>query len=101
MLTDLKKNRDFFYQIIIYWNNELNSFVAEVPELKCTAMGDTHELALSKIKSVARKLIRAAGQNTEKLPKPQGRLPLKDENICIHCKRIGHSSGRWKPLGKE
>lgn len=101
MLTDMKMIRDFFYQIIIYWNNGLNCFVAEVPELKCTAMGDTYESALLKVKSVARKLIKEAEQKSEKLPKPQGRLALKEENICIHCKRISHSSGRWKPVGKE
>jgi len=100
MLTDSLTNRDFFYQIIIYWNDELNSFVAEVPELKCTSMGDSQESALSKIKSVARKLIREAEQNSEKLPNPQGRLTLKDDSICIHCKRMSHSSGRWKPVGK-
>lgn len=99
-MTDSKKNNDFFYQIIIYWNNELKSFVAEVPELKCSAIGATQEAVLTKIKTVVRNKIIDAERDSVKLPKPQGRLALKEENTCIHCKRTSNSSGRWKPVGK-
>ena len=35
------------YEVILYWSNEDNAFVAEVPELPgCVAHGDTQEAAL-------------------------------------------------------
>ena len=39
------------YEIIIYWSNEDNAFVAEVPELPgCIAHGETPEKALKMLK---------------------------------------------------
>jgi hypothetical protein len=36
------------YEVIIYWSNEDEVYVAEVPELPgCMAHGDTHETALA------------------------------------------------------
>ena len=36
------------YEIIIYWNNEDNAYVAELPELPgCMAHGNTYESAAS------------------------------------------------------
>ena len=38
------------YEIIIYWSNEDDAFVAEVPELPgCAAHRDTQEIALSEV----------------------------------------------------
>jgi predicted RNase H-like HicB family nuclease len=39
------------YEIIIYWSNEDNFFIAEVPELPgCTAHGNSYEKALANAK---------------------------------------------------
>ncbi|MCI0416256.1 type II toxin-antitoxin system HicB family antitoxin [bacterium] len=39
------------YEIIIYWSNKDQVFVAEVPELPgCLAHGKTHEVALKNVK---------------------------------------------------
>ena len=39
------------YEILIYWSNDDEVFVAEVPELPgCMAHGDTHESALADVK---------------------------------------------------
>jgi len=40
----------FKYQIILYWSNEDEVFIAEVPELPgCMAHGDTQEEALRNV----------------------------------------------------
>ena len=40
------------YEIIMYWSNENNAFVVEVPELPgCAAHGDTQEMALAEVKT--------------------------------------------------
>ena len=42
------KRRTHKYEIIIYWSNDDQVFVAEVSELPgCMAHGDTHESALA------------------------------------------------------
>lgn len=41
------------YEVIIYWSNEDDSFVAEVPELPgCVADGPTYEDALEMIQEI-------------------------------------------------
>lgn len=36
------------YEIILYWSDEDQSYIAEIPELPgCMAHGDTHEAALA------------------------------------------------------
>ena len=38
------------YEVIIYWSNAEDTFVAEVPELPgCMAHGDTQEVALQNV----------------------------------------------------
>jgi predicted RNase H-like HicB family nuclease len=40
------------YGIIIFWSNEDNCFIAEVPELPgCNAWGDTHDDVLKEIQT--------------------------------------------------
>jgi len=43
------------YEIIIFWSEADNCFVAEIPELKgCLAHGDSHDEALKEVKNVAK-----------------------------------------------
>jgi predicted RNase H-like HicB family nuclease len=62
------------YEIIIYWSNEDQAFVAEVPELPgCMAHGGTHEDALSNIKSAMELWIQTAKEFNDPIPTPKGR----------------------------
>jgi len=98
MLTDSKILNVPKYELKIYWDSDLDCFICEVPELKgCSTMGSSYEEALSKVHSSIKRWLRKAIENSDAIPNPKGRLALKSENICIHCKRIAPSSGRWKP----
>lgn len=63
------------YEIIIYWSNENNAFIAEIPELKgCIAHGETDEEALKNIKFVASEWLQIAKEEGWEIPTPKGRL---------------------------
>lgn len=62
------------YEIIIYWSNEDQVFVAEVPELPgCMAHGETEELALTNIKDAIQLWIDTARESGDPVPEPKGR----------------------------
>jgi predicted RNase H-like HicB family nuclease len=62
------------YEIIIYWSEEDNVFVADVPELPgCMAHGKNHETALSNIKDAIRLWIKTAKEFDDPVPEPKGR----------------------------
>ena len=62
------------YEIIIFWSNEDEAFVAEVPELPgCMAHGDTYESALGNIRSAMILWIRTAKEFNDPVPEPKGR----------------------------
>ncbi len=61
------------YEIIIYWSNEDNVFVADVPELPgCMAHGSTQEEALSNIKDAIQLWIDTAREFGDSVPEPKG-----------------------------
>lgn len=63
------------YEIIIYWSNENDAFIAEIPELKgCIAHGETDEEALKNIKFVANEWLQMAKEEGWEIPTPKGRL---------------------------
>lgn len=65
------------YEIIIYWSNEDNVFVAEVPELPgCMAHGGTEETALKNIKEAIDLWIDTAMEFGDPIPAPKGRRLL-------------------------
>lgn len=60
--------------IVLYWHENRQVFVAEVPELPgCVAEGATYRDALSRIQSEMRSWIRSAAQRGQAIPVPQGR----------------------------
>lgn len=63
------------YEVIIYWNEEDQAFLAEVPELPgCMADGaSTHE-ALANVEMVAREWIETARELGREIPEPKGKL---------------------------
>ncbi|HMS16705.1 MAG TPA: type II toxin-antitoxin system HicB family antitoxin [Planctomycetota bacterium] len=62
------------YEIIIYWSEEDQAFVAEVPELPgCAAHGDTPEAALSSSIEAITLWIDTAKETSRPIPEPKGR----------------------------
>jgi predicted RNase H-like HicB family nuclease len=62
------------YEIIIYWSDEDQSFVAEVPELPgCVAHGKTYDSALANIKDAMDLWINTAKEFNDPIPAPKGR----------------------------
>lgn len=61
------------YEVILYWSNEDQTFVAEVPELPgCMAHGDDQETALENIKEAMRFWIDRAQELRRTVPEPKG-----------------------------
>ena len=66
---------DSRYEIVIFWSNEDNAFVAEVPELPgCMADGKTYHEALSNAEQIIREWIETAKEIGRPIPQPKGRL---------------------------
>ncbi len=65
----------FKYEIIIFWSEEDNSYIAEVPELPgCMADGETHEQVLKNINQVVEEWIETSKMLGRPIPSPKGRL---------------------------
>jgi predicted RNase H-like HicB family nuclease len=63
------------YEIIIYWSNEDNAYIAEMPELAgCMADGQTTHEALQNIEQIAKEWIETAKALNRPIPEPKGRL---------------------------
>ena len=68
---------DYRYEIVIYWSESDQCFVAEVPELAgCMADGSTYRAALEHAEVVIREWIATANGLGREIPKPRGRLLL-------------------------
>ncbi len=63
------------YEIIFFWSQEDNAFIAEVPELSgCMADGATYAEALKNIELVIQEWIETASELGKIIPEPRGRL---------------------------
>jgi len=61
------------YEIIIYWSNEDQVFIAEVPELPgCMAHGSTQEAALAQAHEAIKLWIDTAKEFGDPVPEPKG-----------------------------
>jgi predicted RNase H-like HicB family nuclease len=62
------------YEIIIYWSDEDQAFIAEVPELPgCAAHGDSPEAALASCGEAITLWIDTAKEAGRPVPAPEGR----------------------------
>jgi len=62
------------YEVIIYWSEEDQAFVAEVPELAgCAAHGSTQEAALANAQDAIRLWIATANDFGDPIPVLKGR----------------------------
>lgn len=63
------------YEVIVYWSEEDQAYIAEVPELPgCMADGATYEGALKSIQVTISEWIETAGTLGREIPIPKGRL---------------------------
>jgi predicted RNase H-like HicB family nuclease len=63
------------YEIIIYWSEQDQVFIAEVPELAgCAADGPTYKGALAAVEVVISEWIEKAKELGRPIPEPRGRL---------------------------
>ncbi|MDO9340390.1 MAG: type II toxin-antitoxin system HicB family antitoxin [Bacteroidales bacterium] len=63
------------YEIIVFWSQEDNAFIAEVPELPgCAADGENPIDAIKNVNVVIDEWIETALQTRRNIPKPKGRL---------------------------
>jgi predicted RNase H-like HicB family nuclease len=60
------------YEIIIYWSNEDDAYVAEVPELPGMAHGNTYESAAANAKEAIQLWIDTAKEIGDPIPEPKG-----------------------------
>ncbi len=62
------------YAVIIYWSDEDQVFVAEVPELPgCMAHGETQAAALANVNEAMQLWIDTAEEFGDPIPEPKGR----------------------------
>jgi predicted RNase H-like HicB family nuclease len=62
------------YEVIIYWSDEDQAFIAEVPELAgCMADGATYQEALANAEIVIQEWIETAKELRRPIPEPKGR----------------------------
>ena len=63
------------YEIILYWSNEDEAFIAEVPELAGSAAdGATRQEALANAEAVIAEWLETARELGRPIPEPKGRL---------------------------
>lgn len=63
------------YELIVYWSNEDNAFIVDIPELPgCMADGATYEEAVLNAQVVIQEWIETAHELGRVIPQPRGRL---------------------------
>ncbi|HBE17775.1 MAG TPA: hypothetical protein DEG17_11355 [Cyanobacteria bacterium UBA11149] len=63
------------YEIILYWSEEDEAFIAEVPELPgCAADGETYQEALQNVEIIMEEWIETAKDLGREIPQPRKRL---------------------------
>jgi predicted RNase H-like HicB family nuclease len=63
------------YEMIIYWSEEDQAYIAEVPELPgCAADGQTYQEALANAEVVIQEWLETARELGRLIPTPKGRL---------------------------
>jgi len=63
------------YEVIVYWSEEDEAYIAEVPELPgCMADGTTYEEAIRNAQVIITEWIETAMELNREIPKPKGKL---------------------------
>lgn len=65
---------DLRYEIIVYWSDEDDAFIAEVPELPgCVSDGASYAEAIENVLDASRAWIDTAREIGREIPDPKGR----------------------------
>jgi predicted RNase H-like HicB family nuclease len=73
----MKKKTEHRYEVILYWSNEDQAYIAEVPELPgCAADGSSYQEAIANVEVVIDEWIETAKGKGWKIPEPKGRRLL-------------------------
>ncbi len=63
------------YEVIVYWSEEDEAYIAEVPELPgCMADGATYEEVVKNVQVIISEWIETAKEMGREIPKPKGKL---------------------------
>jgi predicted RNase H-like HicB family nuclease len=63
------------YEVIIYWSEDDQAYIAEVPELAgCMADGNTYNEALNNVQTIIDEWIETASALGRTIPNPKGKL---------------------------
>lgn len=63
------------YEMIIYWSDDDNAFIVEVPELPgCMADGQTYQEAVTNAETIIQEWIETAKDLGRSIPEPKGKL---------------------------
>ena len=63
------------YEVIIYWSDDDQAYIAEVPELAgCMSDGATYEDALKNVQRIIDEWIATAKEMGREIPQPRGKL---------------------------
>jgi predicted RNase H-like HicB family nuclease len=63
------------YEVVLYWSDEDEAFIAEVPELAgCAADGPTRQEALANVEIVIAEWLETAREVGRPVPEARGRL---------------------------
>jgi predicted RNase H-like HicB family nuclease len=63
------------YEMIVYWSDEDEAYIVEVPELPgCMADGATYQAAIANAEMIVQEWIETARELGRPIPEPKGRL---------------------------
>lgn len=70
----MRKSSKHRYEIILYWSDEDEAYIAEVPELPgCAADGATYQEAVDNVEGVIDEWIETARELGRAIPDPKGK----------------------------
>lgn len=89
-------NKEYKYEIILYWSYTERCYVAEVPELEgCFSYGQSQLEAFDGIQKAIALWVRKAQEIGMLIPQPAGRLDLKDDIYSFDSRKQGFLQNRW------
>ena len=74
---------EFRYEVMVYWSQEDDCFIALVPELPgCAADGRTYQETMANVEIIIREWIETAQELGRSVPEPKGRPSSAKDFPC-------------------